>query len=131
MKQVFSALLISFVLFSCSKSSNEDQKDQTSVKFINILPRSFNNVVIGSWNGTGQAKLIKNAGTLGANSSTAEIPITDNTVATVYFCYDETNGKTYITSLGFPIAQGIVNNWQIDGNLSFTEISKNDQLYPK
>lgn len=124
-----SALTIS----SCSKSNDDDfDDDDTTVKFINTLPRSFNNVKVGTWIGDGKpAKLLKNVGTLAANGNTGEIKIADPTIVKVYFYYDETNGKTYMTDYGFGIAQFTFNNWNIDNNVHFMEISKTSELYPR
>lgn len=125
-----SALLIS----SCSKGGNDDDDDDeiTTVKFTNTLTRSFNNVKIGIWKGDGNpAKLVKDVGTFAAGANTGEIKITDPTVVTVYFYYDETNGKTYMTDYGFGISQGTFNNWNINAGTSFMQISKTDDFYPR
>ncbi len=129
MKQLLLLLSIPVVFLSCSKGNNDEDDDKTTVTFNNTLSRSFGNVVIGSWTG-GNGKLIKSVGNLTAGGSTGEIVITDNTLTVVYFFYDE-GGKTYVTPYGFGISQGTFNNWQINTNVIFDEISKSDQMYPK
>ncbi len=130
MKQLLLLLSISFALLSCSKSKDDDMDDdKTTVNFINKLPRSFGNVVIGSWTG-GDGKLIKSVGTLPEGGSTGEIVIKDQSLTVVYFFYDD-NGKTYVTPYGFGIGQGTFNNWEINGNVIFDQINKSDQIYPK
>lgn len=131
MKYLF-YLTLCIGLVACSKNSDDDRRDpdeRTTVKFINKLARSFENVKIG-FIPVGDAKLIKSVGTLAQNGDTGDIVITDKSVIKVYFYYDE-GDKTYYTDYGFGISQGTFNNWEINSNTIFHQVQKTSPLYPK
>lgn len=132
--QLFLLLATTAILISsCSKSGGDElDDDDTRVKFINTLPRSLDNVKVGTWIGDGKpAKLLRSVGTLAAGANTGDIKIADPSIIKVYFYYDEPNGKTYMSDYGFGIAQYTFNNWNIDNNVHFMEISKTSELYPR
>ena len=123
------------MLVSCSKSKGSDEDDdnkKTTVNFTNTLNRALTNVKIGTWKGDGNpARLLRDVGNFAAGSSTGEIQIKDPSIRVVYFYYDETNGKTYMTDFGYGISQGTFNNWDINSAMHLMEISKSDDLYPR
>lgn len=128
MKQLLLLLFISFTLLSCSK--DEEREEKTTINYINKMPRSFENVVIGWWDaGEGGTKLLKVVGTLPQGGSTGEIEL-DKSALNVYFFYDE-NGKTYGTLYSFSIMHGASNNWELTSDVIFAEVAKSDKFYPK
>lgn len=131
MKHLLSALALSVLLLSCSKSSDDGPPAaKTTVNFTNKLSQSMSNTLIGSWNGAAPAKLIKNVGTLAVNASTGEVELTDKTLIKVYL-YADFAGETYMTPYGFGIGRGTFNNWAVDGNVIWNKISKTSDLYPR
>ncbi len=130
MKYLF-YLVLGLTLVGCSKDNDDEPRpgNETTVKFINKLPRSFENVKIAYLSGS-NAKLIKEVGTLAQGGDTGNILIRDQNVGKVFFYYDE-GDKTYFTDHGFLIAQETFNNWEINTNTIFHQLQKTSALYPK